>query len=64
MSDFRFPEFDDLPTVQGQPKGCLWGFFDVDGKKDQLGSEFCSPYNTAFVFLLHSVSLLNIETLY
>ncbi|KAJ4030055.1 hypothetical protein NW756_009140 [Fusarium oxysporum] len=38
MSDFRFPEFDDLPTVQGQPKGCLWGFFDVDGEKDQLGT--------------------------
>ncbi|KAI7764886.1 hypothetical protein ACKAV7_012863 [Fusarium commune] len=38
MSDFHFPEFDDLPTVQGQPKGCLWGFFDVDGKKDQLGT--------------------------
>lgn len=39
MSNFSFPEFDDLPVVKGQPKGCLWGFFDVDGQKDQLGSK-------------------------
>ncbi|KAG5744562.1 hypothetical protein H9Q69_011572 [Fusarium xylarioides] len=38
MSNFSFPDFDDLPVVEGQPKGCLWGFFDVDGQKDQLGT--------------------------
>ncbi|KAG5656985.1 hypothetical protein KAF25_011154 [Fusarium avenaceum] len=38
MSDLSFPEFDDLPVVEGQPKGCLWGYFDVDGQKDQLGT--------------------------
>ncbi|KAF5582784.1 hypothetical protein FPANT_8389 [Fusarium pseudoanthophilum] len=38
MSNFSFPDFDDLPVVKGQPKGSLWGFFDVDGQKDQLGT--------------------------
>ncbi|KAF5556451.1 hypothetical protein FPHYL_7952 [Fusarium phyllophilum] len=38
MSYFSFPEFDDLPVVEGQPKGCLRGFFVVDGQKDQLGT--------------------------
>jgi hypothetical protein len=35
----KFPAFDDLPKVEGQPQGCLWGFFDKDGKKDQIGSK-------------------------
>lgn len=33
---YIFPAFDDLPPVPGQPQGCLWGFFDKDGKKDEL----------------------------
>ncbi|KAF2226142.1 hypothetical protein BDZ85DRAFT_279791 [Elsinoe ampelina] len=37
-SEFAFPNFEDLPIVQGQPQGCLWGFFDKDGKKDELGT--------------------------
>lgn len=37
--EYEFPDFDELPEVPGQPKGCLWGFFDRDGKKDQLGSQ-------------------------
>lgn len=32
------PEFDDLPPVKGMPKGCAWGVFDKDGKKDVLGT--------------------------
>ncbi|KAF5656267.1 hypothetical protein FCIRC_13764 [Fusarium circinatum] len=37
MTNFSFPEFDALSVVKGQPKGCLWGYFDVDSQKDQLG---------------------------
>lgn len=33
------PTFDDLPKVEGQPQGCLWGFFDKGQKKDEIGSE-------------------------
>lgn len=32
------PSFDDLPKVEGQPQGCLWGFFDKGQKKDEVGS--------------------------
>ncbi|CAG8418414.1 unnamed protein product [Penicillium salamii] len=35
---FDFPKLGDLPSVKGQPQGCLWGFFDRDGKKDELGT--------------------------
>jgi len=27
-----------LPPVEGMPKGCAWGVFDKDGKKDKLGT--------------------------
>jgi hypothetical protein len=33
-----FPAFDDLPKVEGEPQGCAWGFFDEDGKKDEVGT--------------------------
>lgn len=39
MASYVFPEFDDLPRIEGQVQGCLWGFFDKDGRKDQLGSK-------------------------
>ncbi|ROT37110.1 hypothetical protein SODALDRAFT_400797 [Sodiomyces alkalinus F11] len=32
------PKFDDLPPVQGMPKGCAWGVFDRDGNKDVFGT--------------------------
>ncbi|KAL3477057.1 hypothetical protein BJX99DRAFT_226651 [Aspergillus californicus] len=35
---YEFPKFDELPSVRNQPQGCLWGFFDQDGKKDELGT--------------------------
>jgi hypothetical protein len=38
-TSYTFPDFDDLPSVPGQPQGCLWGFFDRDDKKDELGSK-------------------------
>ncbi|KAK0619437.1 putative cyclase-domain-containing protein [Immersiella caudata] len=38
------PNFDDLPPVEGQPKGFAWGIFDKDGKKDVLGTlNFLTP---------------------
>jgi hypothetical protein len=38
MSEYNFPAFDDLPKVEGMPQGNTWGFFDKDGKKDEVGS--------------------------
>ncbi|KAJ5707190.1 hypothetical protein N7488_006991 [Penicillium malachiteum] len=37
---FNFPSFDDLltKTTESHPPGCLWGFFDRDGHKDELGT--------------------------
>jgi hypothetical protein len=37
-SYYQFPAFDQLPKVQGQPQGCLWGFFDKDGHHDEIGT--------------------------
>jgi len=39
MSDYsNIPDYDDLPAVKGMPKGCAWGVFDKDGKKDIYGT--------------------------
>ncbi len=32
------PDFDDLPAVEGMPKGCAWGVFDKGGKRDVIGT--------------------------
>ncbi|KAF2873526.1 hypothetical protein BDV95DRAFT_605027 [Massariosphaeria phaeospora] len=37
-SGHHFPAFDDLPKVEGEPQGCIWGFFDTDSKKDEIGT--------------------------
>lgn len=37
-STVKFPSFDELPKVDGQPQGCLWSFFDKNGVKDQIGT--------------------------
>jgi hypothetical protein len=37
--EHHFPAFDEAPKVEGEPQSCLWGFFDKDGKKDEVGSE-------------------------
>ncbi|KZL74875.1 hypothetical protein CI238_07522 [Colletotrichum incanum] len=37
-ASYKFPRFDELPRIEGQPQGCLWGFFDRGGEKDQLGT--------------------------
>jgi hypothetical protein len=44
----RAPSWDDLPRVAGQPHGCAWGLFDVDGQKDELGTlNFLTAANAA-----------------
>lgn len=43
MATTSFPDFDDLPKVEGQPQGCAWGVFDKDGK-DVFGTlNFLTP---------------------
>ncbi|KAK5193655.1 hypothetical protein LTR16_007243, partial [Cryomyces antarcticus] len=32
------PSFKDLPAVKDMPHGCAWGLFDIDGKRDNLGT--------------------------
>jgi hypothetical protein len=36
-SEYKFPAFDDLPKIEGMPQGSIWGFYDKDGKKDEVG---------------------------
>lgn len=44
MDPSTYPDFDDLPKVEGQPQGCAWGVFDKDGKKDVFGTlNFLTP---------------------
>lgn len=44
MEPSSFPDFDDLPKVEGRPQGCAWGVFDKDGKKDVFGTlNFLTP---------------------
>lgn len=38
MEPKDYPNFDDLPKVEGFPQGCAWGIFDQDGKKDVYGT--------------------------
>jgi hypothetical protein len=40
---YTFPDFDSMPPVKDMPQGCAWGFFDKDGKKDELGSKHLKP---------------------
>ncbi|KAM0419220.1 hypothetical protein ACHAPD_002776 [Fusarium lateritium] len=38
------PDYDNLPQVEGMPKGCAWGVFDQDGTKDMVGTlNFLTP---------------------
>jgi hypothetical protein len=42
-SEYDFPAFDDLPKVDGMPQGCIWGFYDKEGKKDEAGGKPTFP---------------------
>lgn len=39
MPPIVFPAWDDIKPVPGMRHGCMWGFFDRDGVKDNIGSE-------------------------
>lgn len=44
MDPTSYPDFDDLPKVEGMQQGCSWGVFDKDGKKDLVGTlNFLTP---------------------
>ena len=44
MDPASVPDFDSLPPVEGQPKGCAWGVFDKGGEKDVYGTlNFLTP---------------------
>lgn len=36
---YVFSTFDEAEPVPGTPQGCLWGFYDRNGVKDQIGCE-------------------------
>lgn len=38
MTAASLPQFDDLPGLGEFPRGCAWGVFDKDGKKDRIGT--------------------------
>lgn len=38
-ASYAFPAFDKLAKVEGRPQGCLWGFYDKDGQKDEIGGK-------------------------
>ncbi|KAK4556235.1 hypothetical protein LTR86_006932 [Recurvomyces mirabilis] len=45
MVSYTFPSFEDLPKVSGTPQGCVWGFYDRDGKKDEVGCDLSLAVN-------------------
>ena len=50
--EYKFPAFDDLPKVKDMPQGSIWGFFDKDGEKDQVGSQFETPISQSLLVML------------
>ena len=45
QKEYKFPAFDDLPKVKDMPQGSIWGFFDKNGEKDEVGSEEAPTYS-------------------
>jgi hypothetical protein len=35
---YNFPAWDALPRVKGAPQGCVWGFYDREDKRDEIGA--------------------------
>jgi hypothetical protein len=42
-AEYKFPAFDELPKVEGMPQGSIWGFYDKNGKKDEIGCPLRLP---------------------
>ena len=75
-SHHQFPAFDDLPKVEGEPHGCIWGFFDKNGVKDECGSMLLwefeellsdrsaqhSTYSRPLLFTLHRAKFKAVST--
>lgn len=38
MAPTSLPSYKDIPAVKHMPHGCIWGMFDEEGEKDQLGT--------------------------
>lgn len=38
-AEYKFPAFDELPKIEGMPQGSIWGFYDKNGKKDEVGGK-------------------------
>lgn len=38
MPSIQLPTYENIPAVKGMPHGCIWGLFDKNGEKDQLGT--------------------------
>ena len=59
-TEYNFPAFDDLPKVEGMPQGNIWGFFDKDSKRDEIGSMYpplsLSPH--IYIYLQRSLFFL------
>ena len=34
----NLPSLEELPLLEGLPKGCTWGLWDKPGAKDELGT--------------------------
>lgn len=39
MVKYNFPSFEELPKVEGAPQGCIWGFYDKAGQRDEIGGK-------------------------
>lgn len=57
---YTFPDFDAMPPVKDMPQGCAWGFFDKDGKKDEIGSTH--PLSPLFQSIKLTRAALNLLT--
>jgi hypothetical protein len=58
--EYKFPAFDDLPKVKDMPQGSIWGFYDKDGKKDEVGGNALSrstPHDDIYVLTKQQLSI-------
>ena len=55
-AEYKFPAFDELPKIEGMPQGSIWGFYDKNGKKDEVGC-MLSLIPAALEYLTNTVQL-------